>query len=355
MEKDNKQIIEKLSELEPLKREDRKGIFIILSSDSNYEPHLWVTIFSIIDSAKSNSNYYIYVLDGGIKNKKYFYELTDKDKRFHIEFIDMSDQFLSSFESRHVSKAAYYRLAVFKIFKDFEKVIYIDADSYVLSDIAELFNINIGDKQIAGVKDSISYEIPWREKYIEYPYYRGKALNYYKDYLGFSEEKFNSYFSSGVLLFNLKNIDIEKKQKKLEELLQNDYYSHDQDILNLLFNEEETYLLGREWNYFNSGPVLNEEDFLLREEKENYLYKKIKPKIISYVLKPWLKENINSPYANLYWNKLKESPYYTQVQKDMEENTKLKRFLRLSIKEKIKYLTSKEAVEKYKKVLHFSK
>lgn len=355
MEKDNKQIIEKLSELEPLKREDKNGIFIILSSDSNYEPHLWVTISSIIESAKSNSKYHIYILDGGIKNKQHFYKLIEIDKRFHIEFINMSDQFISSFESRHVSKAAYYRLAVFKLFKDFEKVIYIDADSYILSDVEELFNLNIGNKQIAGVKDSISYEIPWREKYIEYSNYHGKALNYYKNYLGLLEEKFNSYFSSGVLLFNLKDIDMEEKQKELEELLENDYYSHDQDILNILFDEKETYLLGREWNYFNSGPVLNEEDFVLKEEKENYLDNKVKPKIVSYVLKPWLKENINSPYADFYWNKLKESPYYIQVQKDMEENTKLKRFLRLSIREKIKYLTSKEAVEKYKRILHFSK
>lgn len=355
MEKDKKQTIEKFSELRPLRMEDNSGIHIILSSDSNYEPHLWVTISSIIDSAKSKSNYYIYILDGGIKNKENFYELIKKDKRFHIEFIDMSNQYLSSFESRHVSKAAYYRLSIFKLFKDFERIVYIDADSYVLSDIAELYNLDIGTKQIAGVRDSISYEIPWREKYISYHNYSGKALNYYKDYLGLSKEKLDNYFSSGVLLINLKNIDIEQKQKKLEELLKNDYYSHDQDILNLLFTEKETYLLGREWNYFNSGPVLKEEDFTLQEERDNYLKGKCKPKIVSYVLKPWLKENINAPYADLYWEKLKTSPYYSQVKEYSEKNTKLNRFMKLSLNEKIKYLTSKDAINKYKRIIRLGK
>jgi len=267
----------------------------------------------------------------------------------------MSNQYLTSFESRHVSKAAYYRLSIFKLFKDFEKVIYIDADSYVLSDIAELYDLNIGNKQIAAVKDSISYEIPWREKHISYPNYSGKALNYYKDYLGFSEEKFKNYFSSGVLLFNLQNINLNAKQKKLEELLKNDYYSHDQDILNLLFNEKETYLLGREWNYFNSGPVLKEKDFCLKEERDNYLKGKCKPKIVSYVLKPWLKENINAPYADLYWEKLKASPYHSQVKEYSERNTKLNRFMKMSMKKKVEFLTSREAIEKYKRVLRLEK
>lgn len=355
MEKDNKQIIEKLSRLKPFESRGKVGIHIVLSSDSNYEPHLWVTISSILDSAKSKSDYYLYILDGGIKNKNALYTLIDKDKRFHIEFIDMTNQFLSSFESRHVSKAAYYRLAIFHLFKNFERVIYIDADSYILSDIAELFNMEIGDKQIAGVKDSISYEIPWREKEISYKNYSGKAKSYYKDYLGLSEEKFKNYFSSGVLIFNIKATDLNKKIKRLEELLKNDYYSHDQDILNLLFTEKETHLLGREWNYFNSGPVLKEEEFLLQEERENYLDNKVKPKIVSYVLKPWLKENINAPYADMYWNKLKTSPYYTRVKEYSERNTKLKRFMKLSIFEKIKFLTSKDAINKYRRILRLGK
>ena len=329
----------------------KDSVNIVLSSDSNYEAHLWVTIYTILQNAKSNKEYNIYILDGGIKHKEYFYKLIESNKRFHIQFLDMSNQYISAYESRHVSKAAYYRLSILDIFKDFDKVVYLDADSYVLGDINELFDTDIKDKQIAGVKDSITYEIPWREKKISYKNYSGKAFDYFKEYLHLSDSKLNNYFSSGVLVFNLKKINKGGKTKKLESLLKNDYYCHDQDILNLLFDEDETYLLGREWNYFNSGPMLKPEDFLVEEERDNYLKGRISPKIVSYVLKPWLKENLDKPYVKEYWNVLSLSPYYEDVKMEMESNTKWNRFKKKRFIEKVKYLTSVDAIEKYKSIL----
>jgi len=323
---------------------------ICLSSDANYEPHLWVTIASIIDNAKSDKKYHIYILDGGIKNKDNFYRLIEKDNRFSIEFIDMRDQFVFAYESRHLSKAAYYRLAIFKLFKNLGKIIYLDADSYVLGDIAELYSLPMGKKLISGARDSITYEIPWREKYIEYENYSGKALNYYKNYL-LKNKPLESYFSSGVLVFNLKDTDLNEKQNKLDTLVNNNYFSHDQDILNLLYTEKETYPLPREWNYFNSALTLKSEDFCNEEEKENYIEGKVEPKIISYVLKPWLKENLHAPYANLYWDKISQSPYYEEIKRNSLKNSKLERFKKLSFSKKIKSLTSQDAIQKYKMLI----
>ena len=84
-----------MNTLEILKSYNRKDIHICLSSDSNYEPHLWVTIYTILQNAKSNKKYNIYILDGGIKHKEYFYKLIESDKRFHIQFLDMSNQYIS--------------------------------------------------------------------------------------------------------------------------------------------------------------------------------------------------------------------------------------------------------------------
>lgn len=342
-----KQMNRNLDELKPLRCPNGKDLVsIVLSSDANYEPHLWVTISSIIDNAKSNFDYYIYILDGGICNKEVFFELISKDNRFHIEFINMKDQFVFVYESRHISRAGYYRLALFRLFRNFEKLIYIDADSYVLGDIAELTKLPMGDKSIAGAKDSITYEKPWREKYISYPLYSGKSVEYFTQYLKLSKEKLKNYFSSGILVFNLEKIDCKEKDRKLQKLLLKDYYCHDQDILNLLFDENETYTLPREWNYFNSATVLKPADFIIEEEKKNYLEGKVKPKIVSYVLKPWKKEYVNSPYADLYWKKLESSPYYIQVKEYSEKNTKLNRFMRLTYKEKIQFLKRYIQIEK---------
>jgi lipopolysaccharide biosynthesis glycosyltransferase len=348
----NNEMIQKLGLIEPLDVPiEKEAVFLLLSSDANYEAHLWVNIASLIENAKSDSKYYIYILDGGIRFKENFYDLVNKDKRFHIEFIDMKDQFVFVYESRHISRAGYYRLAIFRLFRHFPRIIYIDADSYILGDVAELYNLPMGDKLIAGAPDSITYEIPWREKYISYPHYSGKAKDYFVEYLKLPKEKFNRYFSSGVLMFNLEKIDKKEKNKALEELLNREFYCLDQDIMNLLFSAEETYKLPREWNYFNSAPVLKEEDFLVKEERENYLDGKVSPKIISYVLKPWEKEHINSPYADLYWEKLKQSPYYLEILEISKKNNKLERFKKLSLSQKVKFLTSREAFQKYRSMI----
>ncbi len=348
----NNEMIHKLRLIEPLDVPRESGaVFLLLSSDANYEAHLWVNIASLIENAKSNSKYYIYILDGGIRYKENFYDLVKKDNRFHIEFIDMRDQFVFVYESRHISRAGYYRLAIFRLFKNFPRIIYIDADSYVLGDVAELYNLPMGDKLIAGAPDSITYEIPWREKYISYPHYSGKAKDYFVEYLKLPKEKFNRYFSSGVLMFNLEKIDKKEKNKALEKLLDKEFYCLDQDVMNLLFSAEETYKLPREWNYFNSAPVLNEEDFFVKEERDNYLHGKVSPKIISYVLKPWEKEHINAPYADVYWEKIKISPYYDEIKKISEKSGKIERFKKLSFKQKIQFLLSKEAIKKYKQLV----
>lgn len=350
--KDKKEMIEKLRKIDLLTNKNMERDFqvpICLSCDANYEPHLWVTLASIIDNAKSSSVYHLYILDGGIEHKENFLQLIESDKRFQITFVDMQDKFVFAYESRHLSRAAYYRLAIFKLFEDFDRVIYLDADSYVLGDIAELMDLPMGKKLISGAPDSITYEIPWREKYISYENYSGKALNYYKDYL-LKDKSIDSYFSSGVLVFNLKDTNLDEKQSKLEKLLLNNYFSHDQDILNLLYNEDETYPLPREWNYFNSAPILKSGDFCNEEEKENYLNGKVQPKIVSYVLKPWLKENLKAPYADLYWQKLAQSPYYEEVKENSNKNSKLERFKKLGIKGKVQFLTSRDAIDKYKRL-----
>jgi lipopolysaccharide biosynthesis glycosyltransferase len=64
----------------------KNSVNVVLSSDSNYEQHLWVTIYTILQNAKSNKKYNIYILDGGIKHKEYFYKLIEVIKDFIFSF-----------------------------------------------------------------------------------------------------------------------------------------------------------------------------------------------------------------------------------------------------------------------------
>ncbi len=311
------QNIKKLPVLESkLKNDD---VAICLASDAGYEPHLYVAIKSIINQVQTSATYYFYILDGGLKNKQNFLNLeTDKIK---FNFIDMRGQFLASYESRHLSRATYYRLAVFHVFQKFDKIIYIDADSYLLDDIYNLFHFNICNKPIAASRDSLTWQKSWQNNKIKHLNFTGNLYDYEKSYLKHSAEKIKNYFNAGVIILNLKNINIKEKQKKLDELLLQDYYCHDQDILNLLFDEKETFILPRAWNYFNIQNFISENDFTNEEEKEYYFKASVSPKLLAFIIKPWTIENINCDFSNLYWNILKESPYYDQVISKLQTTT----------------------------------
>ena len=95
--------------------------------------------------------------------------------------------------------------------------------------------------------------------------------------------------------------------------LEKDYYSHDQDILNCLFSENEISILPRNWNYYNISNSLKEDDYMQDEEKNNYFNLMCTPSLVSFVIKPWLRENLNCDFAPSYWQYLRASPYYDVV------------------------------------------
>lgn len=295
-------------------------INICLASDAGYEAQLYITIGSIIKKIKQTLKYHFYILDGGLSQKSNFYILTEKYKNIKIDFIDMKNQFRQTYTSKHISVAAYYRLAIFRLFAKFKRILYIDADSYLLDDIANLFNINMKDKILGASKDSLVWQKSWRNTFIQHKTFSGKYLDYESNFLKHSNNKLNFYFSSGVMLFDFSKTNVSQKYKKLKELLNDDYYCHDQDILNLLYNEKETYDIGREWNYFNIQNILCKDDYLTKDELHNYFYAELNPKLISFVIKPWNIEHENCDFSNLFWKDCRNSPYYNQVIQNMSKN-----------------------------------
>ena len=329
-------MIERLKLIKPLDtpyEEDEKYAVITFAVDRNFEPHLWVTISSMIDSSCSNTNYYIYILDGGIIGKNNFYDLISIHKNIKIHFIDMKEQFLAASETRHVSRAGYYRLAIFNLFINFKRVVYIDADSYLLDDIYNLYSLDIGNNLIGVSKDAILWQNSCANHKVNFNNFSGTYKEYQLNYLKHTKEKFKKHFSSAILIFNLENTDINEKQKKLYALLVSDYYSHDQDILNLMYNEDEIYILDRAHNYSNFTTFLEKTDYTIEEEKENYYNMNINPKIVSYISKPWDYKFKNADYADLYWRKISNSVYARELSLILEVS-KLKQY-KLTFLEKV--------------------
>lgn len=134
--------------------------------------------------------------------------------------IAESDNPFQNYEYSRWSPVIFYRCIAHRFFTDIDKILYLDSDTLICRDIAELFNTDINDYVIGGVRDMA----PVNDKY------HPQGI-YVKD---FSEKFLNNgpYINSGVLLINL------KKMAEYENLLfetKIPLYYPDQDLLNAAF------------------------------------------------------------------------------------------------------------------------
>ena len=116
---------------------------VFLSSDNNYAPFIATTIASICNNTKSFIEFYI--LDSGISegNKEKILSLSNKFDNFSLEyiFIDVQKYFKNFRSIPYITLSTYNRIFIPEKNKKNEKIIYLDCDLIVTSDISELYNI----------------------------------------------------------------------------------------------------------------------------------------------------------------------------------------------------------------------
>ena len=197
-------------------------INIVLSSDNNYAQHIAVVIASIMAKTKEKLCFYV-INDNISKDKIEKLKNTADTFKAKIEFISVpEDKFSNVYLSGHVSKAAYFRLALTDILpNDIEKVIYLDVDLLVFDDIKKIWQIDLKNLPLAAVPD---YGIMASERLCKQK----------QQVIGLSVGE--KYFNSGVLIVNLKEWRKENYTKQILEIINNNKFPHhDQDALNKLF------------------------------------------------------------------------------------------------------------------------
>lgn len=147
----------------------------------------------------------------------------------------------------HFTIGSMFRLLLPDVLPELSKIIYLDADLFVNSDIKELWDTDIRDYCIAAVRD---YGVV-KGAELPYPVVKGQV------------EKEN-YFNSGVLFLNLDRV--RDKGNLLENVLiyledNKGAIYPDQDAFNVLF-QDSCYLLDDSWNCFvtaiRSGEITSE-------------------------------------------------------------------------------------------------
>lgn len=194
-------------------------MIIAMCSTRNWYIHLATELYALF---KHNEVKKIYLF---IEDDEIFYL---KDKR--IEFININNtpEYITknslNYNTKY-SKMSYIRCYFSKILNE-DKVLYIDADAIVVDDIKDLWNLDLKNKALAGVKES------------------GEWSNH----LGI-EGMDDKYINSGVLLMNLDLIRKEKLDDMMIDLLNKNFYHFpDQDVINIACKDKIKYIS----NIYNS-------------------------------------------------------------------------------------------------------
>ena len=192
---------------------------VILSSDDNYAPYMYVTMYSALENAMPDTFYDFYLLVPSAFSKRNTDLIMELKEKYNcdIHFIDMKNAFADlTMHIPHVTSPTYYRLLAGDLLpKEYDKCIYLDVDVCVCRDLASLYNIDMGSNYIAGVVAAAYY------------------LNQESHCKRLGLPSMEQYVNAGVLLMNLKQIRQDGMTARFVELSKNDYSSQDQDVINV--------------------------------------------------------------------------------------------------------------------------
>ena len=270
---------------------------IVFAANEKFAPIMAVSIQSIIQNANKRNFYDIYVL-----HTDFTEEVINKFERItkgniRITCINIKDKiFTKLYAQNDYTKEIFYRFYIPQIICEYEKVIYLDADTLVLSDIAELYQTDVKDFLLAGCVQ------PLIKKFQKYCI---KKLNC----------KPENYINSGVLLFNVNKWNELKFTEKCFALIgkKRTWLAPDQNILNIACKDNIAPIDGM-WNRVATINLRNKNSYIT-EDFEREIQNLQSARVLHYTssLKPW--KYPHSTEALIWWKYAKKSLFYEYLRR----------------------------------------
>ncbi|MBQ5321380.1 MAG: 1-acyl-sn-glycerol-3-phosphate acyltransferase [Oscillospiraceae bacterium] len=265
----------------------KKTVPIFYACDDNFVKYTIVSLYSMIKNSSDNYKYRVYILHTEISDemKKKVMEL--ENENFEISFENVTD-YLESISEKlpirdYYSKTTYYRLFIAEMFPEYDKAVYIDSDTIVKGDIAELYNTDIGDAYAGACHEQAMVQVD------EYGTYAEKVV-------GVSRYNF---FNAGVMLINCEQFRIKFVLDKFIQYLHtyNFVVTQDEDYLNLIC-KDHIFWLDQRWN----TEIFGEIPYPIEEVN-----------ILHYIMtsKPWHYNDCR--YGDIFWRYAKETSVYKEI------------------------------------------
>lgn len=286
---------------------EKNNVPIVFSSNDNFIPYVSVAIQSIIQNSSPNNNYDIIILHNNVTpiSQKMLLSQIDNKTNFSIRFLNISNlitNYQKLYVRGHFKMETYFRFLIPTILNAYKKVVYIDGDLVVQRDIADLFNIDIGENIIGASLDVDTMGLYCGAE-------TGKKA--YTDNIMKLKDPFK-YFQAGVLLFNVEQM-IKKCTTKqmLDKAQEYPWQLLDQDVLNILA-QGQTYNFDMAWNVMFDWQNYRIKNIISRAPRQyfyQYMEARKKPYIIHYAGpdKPW--QNPSCDFGMEFWKYAKMSPF----------------------------------------------
>ncbi|MDD6303015.1 glycosyltransferase [Thermoguttaceae bacterium LCP21S3_D4] len=283
-------------EMKSLSQYGKKAeIPIFFACDEDFVKYTMVSMKSIMENADRSRKYHIYILHMGITEAPQAKVLAMADEEFAIDFVDVTDKMKSIADKLPIrdyySNTTYFRLFIPDMFPQYRKALYIDSDTIVVGNIAELYDHKLG-KLYAGVcPDRVVAQTDILGDYVE------KVLGV----------KRTRYFNAGVMLMNCSQF---RENHLLDEFLEMLHIylfvvAQDQDYLNLICKNQVLYMEPK-WN----AQVFGE---LACPEEEVGLFH------FNMAAKPWHYEDCR--LAEYFWKYAKMTADYDAIKEGLANYT----------------------------------
>lgn len=296
----------------------KKNIAIASNFNDKYVPVFSVLLRSIIENSRAENNYDIIVLSQDITeaNKAQLNNMIVQNNislRFcnSSKYIDGLNMYVAN---KEYTNDMYVRVLIPHILQKYDKVLVLDADMVCKTDVAELYNTDLGECWAGAVKDVVFCG-----------YLNGTvegSLNYAQKTLKLLEPY--NYCNTGVILFNCKKIREMYSFDFLRDFIgAHKFRIYEQDTLNVLLDGHIMFL-DRRWNLYTYTSDFIEKcvNYAPLSDKSEYLEARETPFIIHYAAhpKPW--RIGNGDFAPDFWNYARNSTYYEELIANMNRMEK---------------------------------
>jgi lipopolysaccharide biosynthesis glycosyltransferase len=269
---------------------NREEIPILFCSNQQYCQHMAAAIASLlINNPDRNLRIFAVLTDEAAEERRRISEIVRRYPYSSIEFKGYDRELIKDFRvDDHITLDTYVRLFLPDFFGfDIRKIIYLDCDLLVCTDIGELWNVDLGEHIVAAVQDPFSY-------------------NHVS--LGFREDE--PVYNAGVLL-----IDVQKWRAAnltpvlvsyIRENISNLRY-HDQDALNGVLRGQ-ILPLPYKWNF--TPRHADTDPHALGVSRREFMAIRHRPAIVHFTgIKPW-NPNSEPHYKGLYYHYRSLTPWH---------------------------------------------